>query len=66
MTEINNERNAVAHSGQFKKKTTAEKVCLDAKEVIEVIVGTYHKNYRLKGLEERLATTSKRRKKSRS
>ena len=30
VTEINNERNAVVHSGQFKKKTTAEKVCLDA------------------------------------
>jgi hypothetical protein len=66
VTEINDERNAVAHSGQFKKRTTAEKVCLNAKEVIEVIVGTYHKNYRLMGLEEHLTSASSRRGKSRS
>ena len=66
VTEINKERNAVVHGGEFKRRITAEKVFLDAKEVIEVMVGTYHKNYRLKGLEDHLASTSSRRGKSRN
>ena len=66
VTEINKERNAVVHSGQFKKQATAEKVFRDTREVIEVIVSAYHNNYHLKKLEEHLTSTSNRRKKSRS
>jgi len=63
--KIDNERNSVAHSGQFKKRSTAKKVALDAKEVIEMVVGEYHEGYRLMDLEKHLASTSSRHRKPR-
>lgn len=65
VTEINKERNLVAHSGQFKKPSTAKKVALDAKEVIEMVVGEYHEGFRLKDIEKHLTSTSSRRRKLR-
>ncbi len=51
VSQINEERNSVAHGGQFKERANAEKVVLDAREVIEAVVGVYHKKVRLKELE---------------
>ena len=56
--KINTERNSVAHSGQFKKRSTAKKVALNAKEVIEMVVGEYHEGFRLRDIEKHLASTS--------
>lgn len=57
VTGINSERNSVVHRGQFKKRITAEKVALDAKEVIEVLVGEYRENYSLMRIEDCLNST---------
>lgn len=41
ISDINDERNSVAHGGQFKKKTTATRIMRSAKEVIEKVVARY-------------------------
>jgi len=45
---INKERNSIVHSGQFKKRATANKVARDAKDIIETVVNIYRKNFKLK------------------
>jgi hypothetical protein len=44
---INKERNSVAHSGQFKKGNTAKKMINLSKEIIEVFVQQYTKDFTL-------------------
>jgi hypothetical protein len=47
VTKINKERNSVAHSGQFKKKTTAERIIREAREVILAMVDIYYEDFEL-------------------
>jgi hypothetical protein len=47
VSELNKERNSIAHSGQFKKESTAIKMVNLAKEVIEKLVGRYEKKFKL-------------------
>jgi hypothetical protein len=46
--KINKERNSIAHSGQFKKKGTAKEIINLSKEVIEMLVQQYRKDFKLK------------------
>lgn len=50
INDIKNERNSVAHSGQFKKKTTAIRIVNSSKEVIETLVGRYKGAFELKDI----------------
>ncbi len=60
VAEINKQRNSITHSGQFKKRSTANKVILDAKEVIEVLVGEYQPGFRLEDVVNHTGTSSRR------
>lgn len=44
---INKERNAIAHSGQFKNENTANKVVKESKKVIETLVRIHDKDFQL-------------------
>jgi len=50
INDINKERNSVAHSGQFKQKSTAKRIINLSKEVIETLVKPYEEGYKLKGI----------------
>ena len=45
---INKERNSIAHSGQFKKKSTAEKIIRESDEVIKTLIQRYDNTFDLK------------------
>lgn len=45
---INKERNSIAHSGQFKKKSTAEKIIRESDEVIKTLIQRYDDTFDLK------------------
>jgi hypothetical protein len=47
---INKERNSVAHSGQFKKGSTAKDIYNLSKEVIETMVNQYTKDFSIKSI----------------
>jgi hypothetical protein len=47
INEINRERNAVVHRGEFKKKSTTHRIIEESQTVIETLVGIYHKNFEL-------------------
>lgn len=51
ISEINKERNSIAHSGQFKKKSTAEKIIKEAREVILELVDIYYEKFDLEEIE---------------
>ncbi len=44
---INKERNSIAHSGQFKKESTAEWILKESKQVIQIIVREYQPGFKL-------------------
>lgn len=46
--DINTERNSIAHSGSFKKRTTAWLVMETSKEIIEELVSLYEEDFTLK------------------
>ena len=46
--EINKERNSIAHSGQFKRKSTATKVLDDSKDITEALISIHEENFQLK------------------
>ncbi len=52
LKRLNRERNAVAHSGEFKGQTTAVAVLNDAREVIQTLVRPYQPGFKL----EKVAT----------
>ena len=45
--DINTERNSIAHSGQFKKKSTATRVVKEARDIILTLVAPYYDGYDL-------------------
>jgi len=47
LKKLNRERNAVAHSGEFKSQTTAVAVLNDAQEVIQTFVRPYRPGFKL-------------------
>jgi hypothetical protein len=51
--DINKERNSIAHSGLFKKKSTAEKVIRESKIVINTLVKKYDSQFELNLLIEK-------------
>jgi len=44
---VNRQRNWIVHSGQFKKKETAEEILVSAKKLIETLVSEYEKIFSL-------------------
>ncbi len=50
--DINKERNLIAHSGQFKKKSTAEKVIKESEIVINTLIKKYDLEFELKNKDE--------------
>ncbi|WP_157603692.1 hypothetical protein [Polaribacter atrinae] len=50
--DINKERNTIAHSGQFKKKPTAQKIVKESKLVIETLIKEYEQDFELKIIEK--------------
>jgi hypothetical protein len=50
--DINKERNTIAHSGQFKKKPTAQKIVKESKLVIETLIREYEQDFELKIIEK--------------
>ncbi|PQJ80818.1 hypothetical protein [Polaribacter porphyrae] len=50
---INQERNSIAHSGQFKEKSTAEKIIKESQLIIETLIKQYHKDFELKKILEK-------------
>jgi hypothetical protein len=40
--DINTERNTIAHSGQFKKESTANRIVLECQDVINTLVNRYN------------------------
>lgn len=59
--KINEERNAVVHSGEFRKKQVALKIVSEAKYFIERLVLQYHPGFALEDLVKRLTRPSNRR-----
>jgi hypothetical protein len=53
INDINKERNAIVHSGQFKKNKTAAKIITLSKEVVETLVRRYKKNFTLEDINVR-------------
>mgnify|MGYP003646295485 CR=1 FL=1 len=45
--DINKERNSIAHSGQFKSKSTATKVVKESKLIIEIFLNKYNTGFTL-------------------
>ena len=45
--KVNNERNSIVHSGQFKKHITAKTIISLSKEIIETLVQQYSENFTL-------------------
>lgn len=54
--KINKERNLIAHSGQFKKRTTAEEIIEEAREVILAMVDIYCDDFELKEIKQKKKT----------
>lgn len=50
--DINKERNLIAHSGQFNKKSTAKNIISLSKEVIDTLVQQYSCNFTLAGIDD--------------
>jgi hypothetical protein len=46
--EINRERNAIVHQGQFRNRNDAAEVIAHAREFIETVVKLYEPNFALK------------------
>jgi len=51
IASINKERNSIAHSGQFKKKSTARHIISVSKEVIEILVQQYSADFSLNAMD---------------
>lgn len=47
VSDINTQRNGVAHRGEFKIKKTSRRVIEEARSVIEVLVQEYDKSFTL-------------------
>ncbi len=47
VADINKERNSIAHSGQFKKKSTAEKIIKESEIIIHTLINNYDPQFRL-------------------
>lgn len=52
ITNINKQRNSIAHSGQFKNKRTAKLIIVQSKEVIETLVQQYSEGFTLKDIDD--------------
>ncbi|WP_167597977.1 hypothetical protein [Leeuwenhoekiella sp. ZYFB001] len=46
--DINKERNLIAHSGQFKKKSTAKRIIEESEIVINTLIKKYDNDFKLK------------------
>ena len=51
LRNINNERNSVVHEGQFKRRSTAKRIIMLIKEVIESLVKRYETDFKLKDID---------------
>ncbi|MDO6854876.1 hypothetical protein Q4599_14890 [Cellulophaga lytica] len=61
--DINIERNTIAHSGQFKKESTANRIVLECQSVINTLIGKYDSDLDLENIFGKLNTKLKKDKK---